>query len=230
MADPNRPSFLRGLAGRIGDRLVWGNNYNRQTGQFTATPSQIIGGLGSRALNFILPGAGTAANVAGNAYYGAGPLGGVVDRFRHNPQELTRQPMDFQAGVQIPGMPLQMGAPNFSIPSGFMPSPYGPYAGGYQFAPGMTPGVEPSINEISGLPNTQSGYGVSLPNYGQMTQPGPRPMQFSNATAGMGGPFKSTYMNDPWGDTAASFGVGIGAPGSAMNLGLPSSYRNPHLE
>lgn len=39
MADPKRPSFLRGLAGRIGDRLVWGSNYDRNTGQWNATPA-----------------------------------------------------------------------------------------------------------------------------------------------------------------------------------------------
>lgn len=188
----------------------------------------MLGGIGSRALNVIFPGLGTAANVAGNAYYGVGPLGFLG----HDPQKLTRQPFDFQAGVTPPSLPSMYQPANLNLPSGFMPSTYGPYAGGYQFPPGMNPPIEPSINEISGLPNTQSGYGVGLPNYGGMSQGQnkPTPQLFANAVSGMGGPFKSTFMNDPWGDTAAGFGVGIGTPGSAMSLGLPSTYRNPHME
>jgi len=59
---------------------VWGNNYDRQTGRISATPGQVIGGVGSRILNFVLPGAGTALNVVGNGLHGSGPLRGVLDR------------------------------------------------------------------------------------------------------------------------------------------------------
>lgn len=42
----------------------------------------MIGGLASRGLNFLVPGAGTLANIAGNAYYGQGPLAGVAQGVR----------------------------------------------------------------------------------------------------------------------------------------------------
>ena len=219
MAEPRRGAFLRGLrnvAGRIGDRLVWGQNFDPQTGRFTATPAQVIGGIGSRALNFVLPGAGTAANIAGNAYYGSGPLGGLFNR----PQRLGQQISDFQASVTPPSLPSMYQPANLGLPSGFMPSPYGPYASGYQF-PGQQIPAGPDINPISGLPNTQAGYGVNLPNYGQIQQPATMPTVFANASRGSGGPFQSTFINDPWGETAAGFGIGIGAPGQTQQLALP---------
>lgn len=74
-----KPGFFRGVMGRIGDAIALGNNYNRQTGAWTATPGQWIGGIGSRALNVVAPGLGTVANTIGNGLYGSGPLRGVLD-------------------------------------------------------------------------------------------------------------------------------------------------------
>lgn len=83
---PNgRPGFLRGLAGRIGDKFVWGDNYNRQTGQWHSTPGQVLGGIGSRALNMFVPGAGTLVNAVGNGYYGQGP---AARFFNNGPGEI----------------------------------------------------------------------------------------------------------------------------------------------
>lgn len=189
--------------------MAWGP----RDGKFTT--GQLLGGIGSRALNVVFPGLGTLANVAGNAYHGGGPLAGLFNR----PQQLTRQPLDFQAGVTPNLAPMQMGGPS-NLMSGFTPSPYGPYAGGYQLP---NPLQAPSnINPISGLPNTQTGYGVSLPNYGGMQQPTNMPNVFANASRGSGGPFQSTFTNDPWGETAAGFGIGIGAPGQIQQLNLPA--------
>lgn len=176
---------------------------------------QLLGGVGSRALNVFFPGLGTAANIAGNAYHGAGPLGFLG----RNPGRITNQPYDVQAGVSVPNMMPPMN-PTFSLSNGFVQSPYGPYAGGYQLP---NPLQAPSnINPISGLPNTQTGYGVSLPNYGGMQQPTNMPNVFANASRGSGGPFQSTFTNDPWGETAAGFGIGIGAPGQIQQLNLPA--------
>lgn len=212
-----RPSFLRGLAGRVGDRLVWGKNYNPQTGRFTATPTQVIGGIGSRALNFLIPGAGTAANIAGNAYYGSGPLGFLGNR---GPGQVQPQGLDQNyGGVSVPNAAQTIAAPNMNLPSGFMPSAYGPYAGGYQFPGPMAP-MGPTINPISGLPNTQTGYGVELPNYGSMPQ---APMMGGRPFGTAAGSFTpwgaSSYQNDPWGETAAGFGVGAAQTASQRQTG-----------
>lgn len=104
----NRPSGFRNFLGRVGDRFVWGNNYNPSTGQWSATPGQVIGGIGSRALNFVLPGAGTVANTIGNAYHGSGPLGGLFNR---------TQP-GAPSGVVTPGqfMPFNPPSPGVSMP------------------------------------------------------------------------------------------------------------------
>lgn len=179
----------------------------------------MIGGIGSRALNFLIPGAGTAANVAGNAYYGAGPLGGVVSHFRQ-PGQVQPQGLDPAGGVSVPNVtgPIGIGNPSLNLPGGFMPSPYGPYAGGYQFPGPMAP-AGPTINPISGLPNTQTGYGVELPNYGGMPQApmGGRPF---GTAAGSFTPWgASSYQNDPWGETAAGFGVGAAQTASQRQTG-----------
>lgn len=97
-----------------------------------------------------------------------------------------------------------------------MPSPYGPYAGGYQFPQQPAP---PSINPITGLPDINAGY-AQLPNYGQMAPQRTSPSAGFLTGHGSGGPFKSTFQNDPWGETAAGFGIGIGAPGQTQYLGL----------
>lgn len=212
MAEPKRRGgFLRG----IGDRIAWGPK-----GDASFTPAQLIGGIGSRALNFLVPGAGTAANVLGNAYYGAGPLGGLVNQFR-GPGGVQAQPLDpitggVTGGIVPPGsIGMNIGQPNLP---GFTPSPYGPYAGGYQF-PGPLSPTGPTINPISGLPNTQTGYGVELPNYGGMPQApmGGRPF---GAAAGSFTPWgASSYQNDPWGETAAGFGVGAAQTASQRQTG-----------
>lgn len=175
-----------------------------------------MGGLGSRALNLLLPGLGVAANVAGNAYYGAGPLGGLRNQFA-GPGNVQRQGID-APGVQVPDATGAIGLGHLGMPAtgGFMPSPYGPYAGGYQFQNPMAPS---NINPISGLPNTQTSYGVSLPNYGGMPQT--RNLGFGGGNymtpgqiAGAG-----TYINDPWGETAAGFGVGAAGTPSIRQTG-----------
>lgn len=49
---------------------------------------------------------------------------------------------------------------NLGLGGSMGPSAYGPYSGGYQFQ-----GLPPAPT-TSGLPDTQTSYGVSLPNYG----------------------------------------------------------------
>lgn len=58
MAD--KPSWLRGALGRIGDKIVLGDNYNRDTGQWKATPGQYIGGIGATLGGMAVPGLGIA--------------------------------------------------------------------------------------------------------------------------------------------------------------------------
>lgn len=33
-----RPGAVRNFLGRVGDKFVWGQNYNPQTGQWSSTP------------------------------------------------------------------------------------------------------------------------------------------------------------------------------------------------
>ena len=72
-------------------------------------------------------------------------------------------------GVSAPNVGMR---PGMSL--GFGPSQYGPYQGGYQFASQPT---------ISGLPNTRTSYGVSLPNFGAMPQGNSRSPGFGGGGA-----------------------------------------------
>lgn len=40
--------------GRVGDMIASGNNYNRETGQFSATPGQWAAGIGSKLAGLFL--------------------------------------------------------------------------------------------------------------------------------------------------------------------------------
>lgn len=50
--------MANGLWGRVGDYIASGNNYNRDTGQFSATPMQWVTGIGSKLLGVVNPAAG----------------------------------------------------------------------------------------------------------------------------------------------------------------------------
>lgn len=54
-----KPNIVQNFLGRIGDRVVPGNNWNPQTGTWTATPTQYIGGIGGIVGNAVAPGLGT---------------------------------------------------------------------------------------------------------------------------------------------------------------------------
>jgi len=68
MADNGR-SWLGDMGLRIADRFVAGNNYDRSSGQWRATPGQYIAGIGSKALGLVNPALGQVANFAANRYY-----------------------------------------------------------------------------------------------------------------------------------------------------------------
>lgn len=74
----------------------------------------MIGGIASRGLNFVVPGAGTLANTLGNAYYGTGPLGGI---FGNRGQAPAGGPAgggmatQFNPGQFNPGLPYSPGVP-----------------------------------------------------------------------------------------------------------------------
>ena len=52
------PGFWRNLLGGIGDRLLPGENYNRDTGDWNATGGQWATGIGSKVAGAINPLAG----------------------------------------------------------------------------------------------------------------------------------------------------------------------------
>lgn len=60
MAGQGKPAGrVANFFGRIGDRIVPGNNWNPQTGTWTATPTQYLGGVGGIVGNAVVPGMGT---------------------------------------------------------------------------------------------------------------------------------------------------------------------------
>jgi hypothetical protein len=63
------------------DRLVPGNNYNRTTGQWQATPLQYAGGAAGLLGNMVLPGLGTATRAGVHGYTtGQGVMGFLQPR------------------------------------------------------------------------------------------------------------------------------------------------------
>lgn len=77
-------------------------------------------------------------------------------------------PQQPNPGVSVPNVGMNPGM-NLGFPGAIGRPPmggvsnFGPYAGGYGFGP--------QAPTTSGLPNTQTSYGVSLPNYGGPTGP-----------------------------------------------------------
>lgn len=84
------------------------------------------------------PGLGTAANVIGNAYHGAGPLGGVVEHFRNTPQQIPRETFS-------PG-PYGVSVPNIGFPG----------MGGMGMPAGNTGVVPPNMTAPNFDPNLAS--------------------------------------------------------------------------
>lgn len=101
----NKPSLGRNILGRIGDRLAWGNNYNSQTGQFSATPGQWAGGILSTVGNVLYPGSGRVATTIYNGTQGQGPLGRIFNgnsgNFQGNP--VTARTFNPQFGINGAG-------------------------------------------------------------------------------------------------------------------------------
>lgn len=60
--------WLKGLGYRLADRVIPGNNYNRNTGQWSATPGQYATGIGGILLNLAVPGAGTLLRTGANIW------------------------------------------------------------------------------------------------------------------------------------------------------------------
>jgi hypothetical protein len=72
-------NWLRGLGLRLADHFVSGDNYNHDTGAWTATPGQYVSGIGSGLLNLLAPGLGTLAGKGFDRYYSnhPGSYGGI---------------------------------------------------------------------------------------------------------------------------------------------------------
>jgi hypothetical protein len=66
----------------------------------------VIGGLGSRALNMFVPGAGTLVNAVGNGYYGQGP---AARFFNNGPGEIQREQFGFDTRLDVPGIGFTSG-------------------------------------------------------------------------------------------------------------------------
>lgn len=98
-------NFLRGAGLRLADRFVSGQNYNPQTGAWTATPGQYVTGIGSRVLGFINPAAGFAANRLSDMYW---------DR-QNQPSGILPQQLQAPTGLDL-NLASMIQPGNFNLP------------------------------------------------------------------------------------------------------------------
>lgn len=143
------PTRARNFFGRVVDGVLPGNQYDRSTGQYSNIASGITGFVANR----IAPGLGTIGTRLWEARNGR----------NLSPTNMTQPPM----GVNVPDANGEVQSQWGSINGGLSRlASYGPNQGSY--------GYGPPPPTTSGLPNTQTTYGVSLPNYGGMPGGGPQ--------------------------------------------------------
>ncbi len=155
----NKPSMGRNILGRIGDRLAWGNNYNSQTGQFSATPGQWAGGVLSTIGNVLYPGSGRVATTIYNGTQGQGPLGFFnrnAGNFQGNPvNALTFNPQFGTNGMGVNGTqltPLTPASPiNYTPPALNPTQRFNPGTQGGNQGNSFLGGRGPSIGGMAGL-------------------------------------------------------------------------------
>jgi hypothetical protein len=112
VADPKPRGRVGSFLFRGLDRLVPGNNYNRSTGQWSATPVQYIGAVGGLVGNAILPGAG---GVIRSAVHGATTGEGRLGFLKRQPQTFTGRPVQalgFTSPAAQLGAALNQRGPN----------------------------------------------------------------------------------------------------------------------
>lgn len=66
----------------------------------------MLGGIGSRALNMFVPGAGTLVNAVGNGYYGQGP---AARFFNNGPGDIQREHFGFDTSLNVPNIGMNTG-------------------------------------------------------------------------------------------------------------------------
>ena len=136
MADPKPRGRVSNFLFRGLDRLVPGNNYNRATGQWAATPTQYIGAVGSVVGNALLPGSGS---IIRSAVHGATTGEGRLGFLQRQPQTFTGRPVQalgFTSPAAQLGAALNQRGPSetplapeqlpFTLPNRSGPLPFNP--------------------------------------------------------------------------------------------------------
>lgn len=154
-----KPNIVQNFLGRIGDRVVPGNNWNPQTGTWTATPTQYIGGIGGIVGNAVAPGLGTLIrNGTHGATTGEGMFGFLQrgGNFQGNPVSArTFNPTFGVNGAGIGGTTLVNLDPATGIP--YIPPSLNPTQ---RFNPNTTQGTTGPASFLGGRgPNMGGGMG-----------------------------------------------------------------------
>ena len=71
-------NWLRGLGLRLADHFVSGDNYNRATGQWSATPGQYMTGIAGKVAGIFNPLLGLAINRGADYFYNHNNPGGLT--------------------------------------------------------------------------------------------------------------------------------------------------------
>lgn len=168
-----KPNFVQNFLGRIGDRVIPGNNWDPNTGTWTATPVQYLGGVGGVVGNMLAPGlgniirSGTHGATTGEGMFGFLQRGG---NFQGNPVN----PMTFNpqfgtngagtAGTQL--VPLTPANPINYVPPTLNPTQrFNQGAGGNQ-GNSFLGGRGPSIGGMAGLTGIGAQMGGARGAYG----------------------------------------------------------------
>jgi hypothetical protein len=165
-----KPNVVQNFLGRFGDRLIPGNNWNPQTGTWTATPTQYIGGIGGIVGNAVAPGLGTLIrNGTHGATTGQGIFGFLQrgGNFQGNPvNQMTFNPQFGINGAGPGGTSLVSLDPATGIPftlPGLNPTQrFNPGAGnadqrGNSFLGGRGPNFVGGMGSLTGVASQMGG-------------------------------------------------------------------------
>lgn len=189
-------SWIRRAGSEFVDRAFLGNRgHDYKSGFWNAKGAKQGGMVGLAGM--LNPIAGFLASKGMDAYNRRNPgeaAGGVANPY----SSLSPSGQWGQSSSGLPAFETSYGVdlPNYGgtapgalagmVGGGQGASPYGPYQGGYQFAP------RPQAPTTSGLPDVQTSYGVSLPNYGGQEQQPQQTQQPLYGAAGGGAGMGST--------------------------------------
>lgn len=162
-----KPNVFQNFLGRIGDRIVPGNNWNPQTGTWTATPVQYLGGVGGVVGNMVAPGLG---NIIRSGTHGATTgegMFGFLQRngnFQGNPvNPMTFNPQFGTNGMGVNGTQLTPLTPadpiNYTPPAMNPTQRFNGGTNGNQGPNSFLGGRGPNVGGMAGLTGISSQMG-----------------------------------------------------------------------